>query len=112
MGGAPLGSSVSALFMQNAASSRSGKSLALVSVQGILGFPAVATKMRRIFGPCGGAARQGVLVAAGMSGPSEAETEFETWVAHRKAKKKGGKRRGGIEMRGKVEIRSRGMVSI
>ena len=83
MGGAPAGASVSALRMQNTALSRSGKSLALASAQGDLGFPAFARHVRRILGPRGSAARQDVLVAADTGMSSEEGTDLEACVAHR-----------------------------
>ena len=71
------------------------KSLVSASVQGNLGYPAAAKQTRRLFGPCSGAARQGVLVAAYMGAFSGEATDIEAWVADRKAKKTGGKKEGG-----------------
>ena len=82
------------MCMQDVALSRSGKSRALTSAQGNLGLPAVAKQTRRLFGPCGGAVRQDVLAAAGWDAASGEGTDFEVWVAHRKAKKKGGEQKG------------------
>ena len=42
--------------------------------------------MRRLFGPCGYASRQDVLVAAGKD-PASEEEDFEAWAAYRKAKR-------------------------
>ena len=45
--------------------------------------------MRRLCGPCGGAARQDVLVAADMHVSSGPEIDYETRVAHRNAEREG-----------------------
>ena len=58
--GAFLEGSASVIFMQDASHSGSEKSLVLGAVQGNLGISAVARRMRRPFGPCGGAVRQDV----------------------------------------------------
>ena len=92
VGGASPEAFVSALCIQNAALLRSGKSLALSSVMGNLGFPSVGKQMRRIFGYSGGAARQDVLAAADVDVSSDAETDFEAWAAYRTTKKKGEKK--------------------
>ena len=59
--------------MQNAALSRSGKSLLLASVKGSLSFPIPATLMRRLFDPCGEPARQDVLAATDWDMRSDEE---------------------------------------
>ena len=58
---------------QHAAVSRNGKSLLLSSVQGSLDFPIAANEKGRVFGPCGGAARQDVLAATDPNMGSEEE---------------------------------------
>ena len=63
MGGALSGTCASVFRAQGAAHSRPDESLALASVQGNLGIPAVDRQMRRRFGPCGGVARKEVLAA-------------------------------------------------
>ena len=77
--------------MWNPALSRSGKSLVLACVQGNLCFPAVAKHLRRLFGPCGVAVRQDVLVAANADVSSGEVTDFEVRVANPKAEKEGEK---------------------
>ena len=72
---------VSALCMQHAALSRSGKSLVSASPQCLLGFPTVARQMGRLFGPCGGAAEQDVLAAADVDVSSDDDADFETRAA-------------------------------
>ena len=64
--------------------------------------------MRRPFGPFRGAARQDVPDDADMTASSKEETEFEAWVAQRKAKKKGGGERREAGDKGGVGIRSLG----
>ena len=47
--------------------------------------------MRRLFDPCCGAGRQGVLAAAAVDMRSdEQDSSYEAWVAYRKAGEKGG----------------------
>ena len=70
-------------------------------MQGNLGFPDAAKQMRRLAGPCGGAARQCVLVAADMYAPPEEDATSTVWVAHREAKKNGEKKKR-MENRGKI----------
>ena len=89
MGGASTEAFASVVRIQNASPSRPEKSLILASVQGDTTFPVVAKQMRRIFGPCGGAARQDVLVAADMDAASEEGTDFEASTAYGKAKNRG-----------------------
>ena len=91
--GAAPATFVSVLRKENAALSRPEKSLGLARAQGTSGFPVAAKQMRLLFGPRGGAARRGVLVAAAMDVPSDEDTDFEVWVAHRKAKYRGAKKR-------------------
>ena len=55
--------SVTVLRMQTAAPSPRDKSLVLASTQKSLAFSDVATTICRLFGSCGGAARQDILVA-------------------------------------------------
>ena len=50
--------------------------------------------MRRLFGPCGGAARQGISVAADTDASSDVETDFEDWVAGGRRKKVGKEEKG------------------
>ena len=90
-GAAFPGECVSAPRIQDAASSRSEKSLVLASVRGNRSFPAVANHMRRHVGPCGRAACQDVQGAADMGASSDEDADFEAWAARRKAKKKGEK---------------------
>ena len=77
---------VSVLCMQNAALSKNEKTMALASLGNTLAFPLVSARMRRLFGPCGYASRQDVMVAQDMDTVSE-EEDFEAWVAYRKAKR-------------------------
>ena len=49
--------------------------------------------MCRLLGPCRGAPREDVLVAADVDAPSEEETDFEARAAFRKAKQEGGRKR-------------------
>ena len=56
--GAPIEVFAPLLCMQNASLARPEKSLALTIVQGYFGISAVAQQMRRLFGPCVGAARR------------------------------------------------------
>ena len=76
--------------MQNAAVSRSDKSLVLASVHVNVGLPAVAKQTRRLFGSRGGAARQDALVTANIDVSSAEKTDFEALASHRLAKKQGG----------------------
>ena len=72
--------------MQNAALARNEKTLVLASLGDALAFQSVSAQMRRLYGPCGYAYRQGVLVAADMDTASE-EEDFEAWTDYRKAKR-------------------------
>ena len=92
MGGALAEAVASILSMRNASLSKSENSSFLARIQGNIGFLAAAKQMRRLFRPCGRAARQDVLVATDIEVSSEAETDSEAWVAHCKAKKKGGEK--------------------
>ena len=47
------------------------------SLQGNSDVPAAAEQMCRLFGPCGGAARQDVLVSPDMDASSDGETDCE-----------------------------------
>ena len=77
--------------MRDAALSENEKSLALASIRSTVAFPEVASQMRRLFGPRGGAARQDVLVAADLDAASE-EEDFARCAGYCKAKKGKGKR--------------------
>ena len=72
--------------MQNAALSKSGKSLKLARLHSTLALPVVANQIRRLFGPRGTAARQDVKLAADLDTVSE-EEEYAARVAYRKTKK-------------------------
>ena len=50
--------------------------MVLASLGNILAFPQASAQMRRLFGPCGHASRQDVLVAQDMDTASE-EEDFE-----------------------------------
>ena len=63
--------------------------------------PAVAQQMRRLFGPCGGVARQDVLAATGVRSSSN-DDEFALCIADDKANKQRAKRGGVVEMKRKV----------
>ena len=63
-------------------------------------------------GPRGGAARHDVQFVAYIEAPPEAETDFEAWVAYRKAKKEGGKRGGRTATRRREKRRLKGMVRL
>ena len=88
VGGAFTEKRVSALCVQSAAQWRSEKSQVLASAQRYLD-----RQMRRLFGPCGGAARQDVLVALDVDVISDGADDFAAWFAHRKAKSKAKKRK-------------------
>ena len=89
MGNASPGATIPVLRMQNATLSRTEKSLLLASVQGALSLQAAVERMRRLFDPCGGAARRNVLAATDVFAPSEdGNLSYEEWVANRKAGKK------------------------
>ena len=77
--------------MQNAALSGREKSLASASVQGGLGFSDVAERMRRLSGPCGGAARQNALAAADAASVSYKDNGAR--AAHTEAMRLGDMRR-------------------
>ena len=49
-------------------------------------FPQVSAQMRRLFGSCGYASRQNVLIAQDMDTVSE-EEDFGAWMAYCKAKR-------------------------
>ena len=66
--------------MQNAPMSRPEKPLVLVIVKCNSALPVAAKQMRRIFGPCGGSARQDVLVAADVD---VEEAGYGAWVARK-----------------------------
>ena len=57
--------------MQRAALARDAKSLLLAGVQGSPDFPRVAKRIRRLFDPCGGPARQDALTATDMDAQSD-----------------------------------------
>ena len=73
--------------MQNAPLSKSEKLLASARIQGNMDFPDAATQMRRLSGPCGGAAHQDVLVAADVDVSSEKEKGGEEEWGQRREKK-------------------------
>ena len=81
------GAFVSTLRIQNAARSRSEKSVLLASAQGNLDFQAVARYMGRLFGSYVGAASPDFLAAAAADVSSDDGADFEAGAAHRKAKK-------------------------
>ena len=108
MRGAFPEASASALCVQGAALSRSEKSRALESAQENLGLMAAAGQMRRQFGPCGGDARQDVLVAADVDVSSDDDADFGAWEAHRKAKKRSEKEK---KEEGEVRKKKKGVRS-
>ena len=77
----------SVLRIKNAALSRPEESSVSAIAQGNPGCSAVATQMRRLLGPRGGADRQNVLVAADIGLPSEEKADLEARAAYRKARK-------------------------
>ena len=85
---------VSILCMQKAWLSRQEKSLALASNQNSLKFADAAASMRRLFGSCGGAGRQGILVTEDADGPSGGGRDQEACVTYKKREgpKKEGRR--------------------
>ena len=85
---------VSSYCMRNAALSKNGRSLALVSTRNALAFPEVTIQMRRSHGPFGSAARQDVLLAADLDTVPE-EQDFASWAVYREAKKEKKQVRGG-----------------
>ena len=82
----------SVLCMQDASFPRPEKSFILTGVQGNFAFPLAAKQMRRLLGPCVGAARRDVPVSADMDASSEEEADYGARVAHRKMKRKCGKK--------------------
>ena len=72
--------------MQNAALTKNEKTMVSARLGNTLAFPEVSPQLRRLFGPCGYASKQDLLVAQGINTVSEAE-DFEAWVAYRKAKR-------------------------
>ena len=83
----PFGS-VSVLRMQNGAPPRNGKSLLPASGQGSSDFPIAARQKSRLFDPCGGPARQGVIAATDCYMESEEEDlPCAAWADFRGAKK-------------------------
>ena len=70
MGGGSTGDFGSALCMRDASLARSWKLLALADLQDNLGISAVAWRMRRLYGPRGGVARQDVSAAIGATANS------------------------------------------
>ena len=110
MGGAFIGIYASAMRMQNASLSRSGKSLVLASVQGRPGISAVARQVRRLFGLCGGVARRDVSAAADVGATSNEHADSAAWVTRRKAKEEGRKKKVevGGKKKGKVKVKGGG----
>ena len=75
--------------MQNAAFSRAEKSLHLASVRGLAERPIAGTRMRRLFDPCVGPAREDILTAKDVDAQSDEEdSPYEARAASRKAEKK------------------------
>ena len=88
VGGPFPAASVSVLRMQSAAQSDNGKSLVLSSVHGSLDFPSVANRMRQVFEPCGGVAKQDGHEAAAVEVDADRkDLTYEAWVAYRKAER-------------------------
>ena len=78
--------------MQNAGLSGQERSAALAAR---LKFVDVAANMRRLFGSCGGAERQDVLITEEADEPSEEDRDREARAKYRKSKKQGaGQKRG------------------
>ena len=93
-GSGPPEKSASILCMQNAALSKSEKSLTLASIQNTPPFPAAANQMRRLFAPRGDAARQDVLLAAELETAPE-EEDCAARAVYRKSDKGKQKEKGG-----------------
>ena len=77
---------VSVLRMRNAALTKNAQTLVLASSGNTLASQSVSAQMRRLFGPCGYAPRQDVLVAADMDTAPEEEA-FEAWMVYCKVKR-------------------------
>ena len=86
MGSGFPGAFVSVLCIKNAALPKNEKTMALASLGNTLAFPQVSAQMRRLFGPCGYASRQDVMVARELDTVSD-EEDSEAWLAYRKAKR-------------------------
>ena len=93
MCGAAPGQFAAVLWMRNASLSRPEKSSISASANGNFAYPLAPKQMRRLFGPCGGAGRHDVLVAADLDVSSGKGADNEAWVAYRKATKQGRKKR-------------------
>ena len=78
---------VSILRVRNAGLSRQEKSLVLASGQRGLKFVDVAANMRRLFGSCDGANRQGVLVTVDADGSLGGDRDQEARATYGRAKK-------------------------
>ena len=63
----------------------SEESVVLAIVQGNPRPPAVAKQMRRLFGPCSGAARQDVLATADLAASPVGVIDPGAWVSRREA---------------------------
>ena len=102
-------SPVSVPRMQNAAPSRQEKSLVSASTHKSLAFADVATAMRRLFGPCGGAARQDISAAEYANKSLGSDMDQEACAANRKAENGiwGGERRAGRRKRAGARERER-----
>ena len=74
----------SILRVRTAGLTKNGESLASASDRIALAFREASSRMRRLFGPRGNAARQCVLSAADSDAVSKGE-DFAAWVAYRKA---------------------------
>ena len=60
-------------------------------VLGSLGIKDAPRQMRRLFGPCGGAARHDAVAATDVDVNLNDEDDFAAWTAHRHATLKSGK---------------------
>ena len=79
----------SILLMQNAALSLQGKSRVLASTQKRLKFTDVAATARRLFGSCGGTARQDILITGDADGPLGSDKEQAARATYEKARTHG-----------------------
>ena len=77
IGGGSPGAFISALCMQNASFTKSEESPVFDGTQGSVNYTTAARQMRRLFGSRGGAARQGILVAAATDVSSETKKSKE-----------------------------------
>ena len=93
--------------MQTESLLKSEEPLVLSGVQGNMIFPVSAKRMHRLFGPCEGAARRDVSVAADAGRSPGVESDCAAWVLRRKAKKERESRRGkdGDVKKAKIKVR-------